>query len=144
VRPRLAIACLLLLVAFPAPAAPPPAVRLVVRGDAGVESLTRAQVADLFLKRETCLPDGTRARPVDLVSGSPVRESFSRLILERQVATVVRYWHRMISLGRGVPPPRKATEEAVLDYVTRHPGGIGYVSRDVPLPRGLREVEILP
>jgi hypothetical protein len=44
------------------------------------------------------------------------------------VQAVKSYWQQVIFSGRGVPPPELESDEAVIRYVLRFPGAVGYVS----------------
>jgi ABC-type phosphate transport system substrate-binding protein len=112
----------------------PPAYRVIVNPESGYTSIERRLVAELFLKKTSQWPSGELARPVDLASDSPVRQRFSEDVLGRSVAAVKSYWQQLIFAGRGVPPPELESETEVADYVSRHPGSIGYVSGGGALP----------
>ena len=90
-------------------------------------------VADVFLKRTTRWSDGMYVRPVDLKPTSPVRKRFSESVLKRSVAAVRSYWQQRIFSGRALPPPELESEQAVIDYVSKHPGGVGYVGANTEL-----------
>ncbi len=92
------------------------------------ESVSRAFLADAFLKKTTRWPNGEQLRPVDQRFDLPVRSWFSESVLRRSVAAVRSYWQQRIFAGRGVPPPEVDSDAAVLRYVYQHPGSIGYVS----------------
>jgi hypothetical protein len=87
-------------------------------------------LTDLFLKRTTRWSDGEHVRPVDLKPTSSVRKRFSESVLKRSVSAVRSYWQQRIFSGRALPPPELESEQAVIRYVSKHPGGIGYVGRD--------------
>ena len=108
--------------------AQPPAFRIVVHQDHAGASVDRAFLARVFLKKTTTWGDGEPIRPVDLPLDSPIRQHFSEDVLQRSVAAVRNYWQQLIFSGRGVPPPELESDEAVLRYVARHPGAVGYVS----------------
>lgn len=93
-----------------------------------VARVDREVIAELFLKKRTRWSDDLAAQPVDLVQKSETRGHFSRAVLGRDVASVRRYWAKLVFSGRGVPPPELATDAAVIKYVGEHAGGIGYVS----------------
>lgn len=105
------------------------------------ESLKREVVADALLKKQTRWDDGTLIQPVDLHVQSAARQSFSSAVLKRSVAAVRSYWQQRIFSGRGVPPPEVNSDEAVVEYVTSHAGGIGYVSRKAEV-KGVRVVTL--
>ena len=116
-----------------------PALRIIVHPDVEETRLERNFVASSFLKKVTRWENGERIQPVDLNSQSKVRVRFSEQILKRSVAAVRNYWQQRIFSGRDVPPPELESENAVVRYVAKHPGAIGYVSENVKLT-GVRVV----
>ncbi|HKQ71605.1 MAG TPA: hypothetical protein VJT73_19810 [Polyangiaceae bacterium] len=101
---------------------------VVVHPDNPVSSAAREFVVDAFLKSATRWDGGEMIRPVDLRADSLTRRAFSESILKRSVAAVRSYWQQRIFSGRDVPPPELESEDAVVDYVLKHRGGVGYVS----------------
>lgn len=123
--------------------APPVALAVVVHAGVPREALTREEVRRIFLLREQYWRDGTRVAPVNLASSSRQREAFSHAVLGRSTRDLARYWNDLYFHGT-VPPPTLGSERAVLLYVARTPGGIGYVSRDSAMAAGVRVVLVLP
>jgi ABC-type phosphate transport system substrate-binding protein len=130
VRTRIIIPIVLLLVAG-APITRSDAdatFRIVVHPDNPTTRLDRKFVADAFLKKRTRWGNDTVIRPVDLGARSSVRARFSSEVIGRSVTSIRRYWSQLVFSGRGVPPPEVTSDEAVIKYVLRYPGAIGYVS----------------
>ena len=119
----------------PARAESPPAFRIVIHPDNPATSLNRDFVSDAFLKRATRWSDGEAVHPVDQRTDSSVRRMFSQSVLRRSVAAVKRYWQQRIFSGRDLPPPEFEGDEAVVSYVLKHRGAIGYVSGGAKLDR---------
>jgi hypothetical protein len=113
--------------------------RIIVHSGNPATSVERAFVAELFLKKVTRWSDGETAKPVDLRPDSGVRKRFSEGVLKRSVGAVRSYWQQRIFSGRDVPPPELESEDAVVAYVARYPGAIGYVSASAKLA-GVREL----
>jgi len=102
---------------------------VIVNASNSVSSLTRAQVADIFMKRLTEWPGGGGAiRPVDLPAVSPVRDAFSRAIHGRSGSAVASFWGQQLFSGRGTPPPQRPADRGVVEFVRGDAGAIGYVS----------------
>src|SRR5207247_1870541 len=83
------------------PAGAPPFV--VIVNPANIATLTRDELANIFMKRITRWND--RAVPilvVDALPDSPVREEFSRCVLHRDVGAMEAYWQQQIFSGRDV------------------------------------------
>jgi ABC-type phosphate transport system substrate-binding protein len=106
----------------------PPAFVIVVNPENSVQVLSREFLTDAFLKQRTRWDDDQALKPVDLTPNSHAREKFSEDVLHRSVAAVKSYWQQRIFSGRGVPPPELESDEAVLAYVLKHRGAVGYVS----------------
>jgi ABC-type phosphate transport system substrate-binding protein len=104
-----------------------PEYQVIVNVENPVDSLTKDQVSQIFLKKVKQWNDGREVFPVDLTADAEVRESFSKGVHNRSVASIKSYWQRMIFSGREVPPPEKQTESDVMEYVASKAGAIGYI-----------------
>ncbi len=121
---------------------------LVVVGhpDLPADSLTRRQLRRIYLARERFWPGGLRVRPVNLPAGSDVRERFSRAALGRPSRDLGGYWTDLYFHGTQ-PPAVLASERAVLLFVQRTPGAVGYVraaALDAQAPRQVKALLVLP
>jgi ABC-type phosphate transport system substrate-binding protein len=132
--PTVALLAVAPMVGRPAPAAAQE-FAVVVNSGNPVSSLTRQQVTDIFMRRLTDWPSGHGAiHPVDLPAVSPIRDAFSRAIHGRPGSAVASYWGQQLFSGRGVPPPQRPTERAVLEFVRGDALAIGYVSAGAVSP----------
>jgi hypothetical protein len=105
-----------------------PAYRVIVNPKNPYAAVERRFLAQAFLKKATQWFDGELIRPVDLSADAVARRHFTEDVLERSVSAVKSYWQQVIFSGRGVPPPELESDEAVIRYVLRYPGAVGYVS----------------
>jgi ABC-type phosphate transport system substrate-binding protein len=110
-----------------------PAYVVIVNSANALTSIDRQFLKQAFLKKRTRWPDGAALWPVDLTPLSPVRERFSREVLERSVAAVRSYWQQLIFSGRDVPPVELDDSAAVVQYVLRNAGAVGYIDPDTAL-----------
>lgn len=117
--------------------------RVIVSASNGVSSLSRQEVADMFLRKVTSWQDGASVVSVDQSMASPVRTRFSKEILGRSLSEVRSYWEKRIMSGRGQPPPIKANDEAVVKFVAGNAGAIGYVSDTMSLPAAVKVLRVL-
>lgn len=126
-----------------APSSPPGYV-IVVHPDIQLTQLSRVEVSRLFLKKIVRWKDPeVKVVPVDREVDSKVRMRFSQDIHGKGVGAIRAYWQRRIFSGRDVPPVVINDDEAVLDYVSKHPGAVGYVSPRVNLsPWAVRVVHV--
>jgi hypothetical protein len=118
-----------------------PTYRLIANPSCPLSEVDRGFVAQAFLKKIRRWPDGEMLQPVDLDSRSAVRRTWSSDVLSRSVEAVRTYWQQMIFSGRELPPPEMRSDEEVIGYVLKRPGGIGYVSTTADL-RGAKVLTI--
>lgn len=102
--------------------------QVVVHARNPLTSVDRRFLSQVFLRKTVSWPNGDSIRPVDLPPDAPVRRQFTDQIHSRSIAAVKSYWQQVIFSGRGLPPPELATDEAVVRFVSRNPGAVGYVS----------------
>jgi ABC-type phosphate transport system substrate-binding protein len=114
---------------------------VIVNAKHPAKELEKKVVADAFLKKRTLWGDNTAILPVDQKKSSAIRAQFTRRILERSPASVRTYWNQLIFSGRGVPPPELESDAAIVAYVARHRGAIGYVSATAKL-EGVKSVVV--
>jgi hypothetical protein len=100
----------------------------VPRGGNPRASIDRSFVGQAFLKKVRTWPHGGMVEPVDLDERSPIRRQCSEDVLGRSVEAVKSYWQQMIFSGRDLPPPEVESDDAVVSFVARRAGALGYVS----------------
>jgi ABC-type phosphate transport system substrate-binding protein len=103
----------------------------VVSAKSAVGTLSKAQVADIFLGRTNRFPDGAPAMPVDLMEDSPVRDEFYDKIAGKSAAQIKAYWSRIIFTGRGQPPPNVASNVEMKKRISSNLSAIGYIDRSM-------------
>jgi ABC-type phosphate transport system substrate-binding protein len=99
---------------------------LVANPDVPVATLAPSDARRIFLLRQRFWPHGQRIAPVNLPAASPLRRDFSLKLLGRSVREMSEYWNEMYFHGTE-PPAVLESERAVLLYVARTPGAIGYI-----------------
>src|SRR5262245_19720063 len=67
-------------------------------------TITRQQLADIFLMKATRWTDGTPVTPFDLSVGDPTRQAFSKTVLGQSPESVVYHWRQTLAT-RYVKPP---------------------------------------
>ncbi|HEY3280385.1 MAG TPA: hypothetical protein VGJ83_07710 [Gemmatimonadales bacterium] len=118
--------------------------RVVVHVSNPIARLSRAQVAQIFLRKVLLWDDRRPVLPVDQSPDSPVRRSFTKDVQRRTVASVQTYWQQQTFAGRGVAPPVRSSDAGVLAYVRQYPTAIGYVHADANLGSDIKVVIVTP
>jgi ABC-type phosphate transport system substrate-binding protein len=108
--------------------------KIVVAPEVPIESIERRTLAQIFIGKMTHWSDGGTISPVDQSARSEVRLAFCRHVLKSvglsHMSSVRQYWQQEIFSGRGTPPPVRASDLEVAEYVAANPGAIGYVAAD--------------
>jgi len=115
--------------------------RIIVNPSNPIATLSAADVSGFFMD-EAKWPNGAPSLPIDLTPESPLRSKFSVEVLGRDVAAVRAHWRRLIFQGRGVPPPTRASEGEIVQFVSANPNAIGYVSAKLASSAGVKVVNL--
>jgi ABC-type phosphate transport system substrate-binding protein len=107
--------------------------RVIVNPANPVGALSGSELSRLFLKKTVSWPTGAPVAAVDQERTSEVRRAFSQKIHAKDADAIVAHWQTMVFSGRDTPPPVKATDAAVVEFVRATPGAIGYVSESADL-----------
>jgi ABC-type phosphate transport system substrate-binding protein len=101
----------------------------VVSAKSPLTSLSKSQVADIFLGKTARFPDGTLAVPIDQEEGSAARDEFYATFTGKSPAQMKAHWTKIIFTGRGQPPMTVANSAAVRQLVAANPRAISYIER---------------
>jgi ABC-type phosphate transport system substrate-binding protein len=111
------------LVAVLAMAARAHAGEIVVVMGSGAASLTKDQIASIYLGRNNSL------KPVDLPESNPLREAFYKKATDRDLAQIKAVWSRLAFTGQGQPPKELTDSAAVKKTVAADPKAVGYIDK---------------
>jgi ABC-type phosphate transport system substrate-binding protein len=84
-------------------------------------------IATIYLLRITTWPDGTHIVPVNREATAKARTKFTADVLHEDNATLAAYWNEMHFMGKE-PPVVQEPDQAVLTFVQKVPGSVGYIS----------------
>lgn len=122
----LAIAALWLAFSSPSVASDD-AFKVIVHRDVPGTAVERAFLRRVFLRTAIEWDNGVAVRPVDLATGSPVRDRFTAEVLGKTPSAMRSYWMQRIFSGTAVPPPEVKSAAQVIAYVQANPGAVGYI-----------------
>src|ERR1700691_1530157 len=101
----------------------------VVSSKNPLASLSKSQVADIFLGKTARFPDGTLAVPIDQEEGSAARDEFYATFTGKSPAQIKSHWMKIIFTGRGQPPMAASDSAEVRHLVAENPRAISYIER---------------
>lgn len=96
---------------------------LVVIANPAVGSLSKEQVADLFLGKSQAFT------PMDQPESSAVYADFYKKASGRDVAQVKATWSRIVFSGKGQAPKQVADSAAMKKAVAADPKAVGYIEK---------------
>ena len=89
-------------------------------------TLSKQDLSNIYLGKKSIWNDGGRIRYV--VSEGSSLEAFLKEYVGKTESQFNTFWKKQIFTGKGKPPQRFASDEAMIEYVAKAPGALGYVS----------------
>jgi ABC-type phosphate transport system substrate-binding protein len=109
-----------------------PDITVIANSKNDLGSLTRKQIADIYMGRVTSLPNGSVPLPLDYQGDSAVRSRFYQSITGKNMAQINAYWARLSFTGQANPPRRLADKATIVQVVGKNQGALGYVDSIAP------------
>jgi len=103
----------------------------VVSAKSAVSTLSKVQLADIFLGRVSRFPDGAKAVPVDQAEDAPARAEFYFKLIGRSAPQMKAYWSKIIFTGRGQPPEEVHGGSDMKKRIAADPAAIGYIEESL-------------
>ncbi len=100
---------------------------VVTSAQSSLNALDRNQVRDLFLGKISSLPDGRTALLVDQPESSSLRNEFYLKVTNRSATEAAALWAKLYFTGRGMPPHEGQSSEDIKQFLSAHPGSVGYI-----------------
>ena len=101
--------------------------KVIANASVKTSEISSEEIRGVFLATKASLSDGSRVEPV-LLKGGPVHETFVRRYLGKTDAALETYYRSLVFTGKGLMPIALPSETAVVAYVAKTKGAVGYVS----------------
>ncbi|HEV2401335.1 MAG TPA: TonB family protein [Candidatus Sulfotelmatobacter sp.] len=102
-------------------------VKVIANSSVRVEAISASDLKSVFLEEKSSLPGSGHVEPV-LAKGGQAHEAFLKQVLGRSDSDLQLYYRSLAFTGRGAVPKTLDSDEAVVAYVAKTRGAIGYVS----------------
>jgi len=103
---------------------------VIAHPSVAVTNLSTDEIAAIYLLKTTSWQGGGNIVPVNREAASNTRTAFSDAVLRHPPSALNAYWNQMHFKGK-VPPLVQESDQAVLAFVQKVPGSIGYISTSV-------------
>ena len=100
---------------------------VIVNAELNVDTLSKSQVADIFLDKINVFPTKEETDRVALPRSEPAYKLFSRQVLGRTLNQQRSSWSRLIFTGMGEPPAELSSAENIKDYVADNENAISFI-----------------
>lgn len=101
---------------------------IVVIGNPGsIDTLSKSDVKKLFMGKKTKLPNGEKAKIIELANGEQGRIAFHEIATGRSESQLQSSWSRLVFTGKAEAPIQVANDAAVIEAILAEPNAIGYV-----------------
>ena len=123
----LAIVCAVMTVFVYADSAPAESQTVFVFVNKGVpdNAVSQTEIQNIYLGRKDRWSDNQKIAFTSLTDGL-CHESFIRHYVNRTTFQFQNFWKKQIFTGKGQPPRSFGSDAALVDYVSRTTGAIGY------------------
>jgi ABC-type phosphate transport system substrate-binding protein len=135
-------ALVLLPLLWHGPASAGDEILVIVAGDAPELSINRIMLRDIYLKKIFMDDNGHAFVPVNLPPDNPLRLSLAETIFNKSAQQLQDYWNQRYFQGIS-PPHVLRSQEAMVQFVAKTPGAIGYIAACY-LDERVREVLAIP
>ena len=99
----------------------------VIVNPANGNSLSDSDISRIYLGKSKSFGDGTSIEAVNQQPDAGVTEAFNEKVVKKSSSQLKAYWSKLVFTGKGTPPKELDSDEAVLDFVAKNPGAIGYI-----------------
>jgi len=102
--------------------------QVIVNESNSIESISKGDLSDIFLKKKTKCDNGSAVTPIDLNARSETRAAFTEEVHGRNVGAIRSYWQQAAFSGAGTAPIERSNDADVIAFVKSNPGAVGYIS----------------
>ncbi|MCV2885589.1 phosphate ABC transporter substrate-binding protein [Aestuariibacter sp. AA17] len=100
---------------------------VVIMNASNSNAISEADIKKIFLGKKGAFDDGSKVLPVTYTEGDAIRAAFNDGMLGKSETKYVAYWSKMLFTGAGVPPQEVASQDEMLDVISKNPSTIGII-----------------
>ena len=115
-------------------------VKVIANSSVQVTSISASDLKSVYLEEKSSLAGSGHVEPV-LAKGGPAHEAFLKQVLRRNDSDLQIYYRGLVFTGHGSIPKTLDSDEAVIAYVAKTRGAIGYIGGGTHA-EGVRTLEL--
>ncbi|PAY02941.1 phosphate ABC transporter substrate-binding protein [Pseudoalteromonas sp. HM-SA03] len=98
----------------------------VIVNSANASAVDDGTIKKLFLGKSKSFADGSSAAPVNQ-DGNAVFDEFNDKVIGKSSSQLNAHWSKLVFTGKGTPPKKLDSDQAVIDFVSSNADAIGYI-----------------
>lgn len=102
---------------------------VIAEANSPLTSLSKEQIAEIFLGRISMLPSGGTAELIDQAENSPLREEFYSRVTGKSAAQAKAFWSRLAFTGKGAPPRTGNSHADIKKMLQGNPRALAYIEK---------------
>jgi ABC-type phosphate transport system substrate-binding protein len=114
-------------------------VKIIANTSVAETTLSARNVEDIFLGKTVQWPDNAVIRVVT-VKDPKIHRAFLDQYLKKSESQWNAYWKRLVFTGTGTLPEQAETQQALLEYVAKTKGAVGYMEME---PLSIETIKII-
>ncbi|MBQ4797945.1 phosphate ABC transporter substrate-binding protein [Pseudoalteromonas sp. MMG006] len=83
-------------------------------------------IKKVYLGKAKSFANGNKVTPVTQ-NGTAVADEFNTKVVGKSSSQLNAYWSKLVFTGKGTPPEKLDTDQAVVDFVAANGDSIGYI-----------------
>ena len=113
----------------------------IVNKSNSVTSITSQEAKNIFLGKKKHWVDNS---PINIViqEENSLHELFTTTIIKKSPLQYSIYWKKLLFTGKALYPERTSNDADVIEYIKKHPNGVGYIARS-SLNNAVKIIDIL-
>lgn len=102
-------------------------VLFIVNKSVPVETLKKSEIKKIFLGDNPVWPNGEEIKLVTQVN-TDIQKEFTITFTQRSASQFSNHWRKVMFSGKGMIPESVQSDHAVINFVKKTEGAIGYIS----------------
>ncbi|GAA62133.1 ABC-type phosphate transport system, periplasmic component [Pseudoalteromonas sp. BSi20652] len=98
----------------------------VIVNSSNTSALDADTIKKIYLGKAKSFSNGNKVNPVNQ-DGTPVTDEFNDKVVGKSSSQLNAYWSKLVFTGKGTPPEKLASDQAVIDFVAANGDAIGYI-----------------
>lgn len=89
-------------------------------------NLDAETIKKIYLGKLKSYDNGSKVNPVNQ-DGNTITDEFNEKVVGKSSSQLNAYWSKLVFTGKGTPPEKLSSDQAVIDYVSGNNDAIGYI-----------------